>query len=182
MQGLAILGVVALVAVGCGGDDAGSGEASGEVVEVATLDNTFDPETLEVEAGTTVRWDNQGRNAHNVTPVDDDGWGVDTDDFEPGATYEFTFADEGTYRYYCTIHGTPTSGQIKGKPTAQHTFGKSQRHMKRLRHIAGSGQRRNITYRHADLRPGVVSHGHGHGFRCGLAGRCVFVPMLSWDV
>jgi plastocyanin len=112
VRGLAILAAVALVAVGCGDDGGGSGEASGDVVEVATLDNTFDPETVEVEAGTTVRWDNQGRNAHNVTPVDDDGWGIDTDDFEPGATYEFTFEEEGTYRYYCTIHGTPTSGQI----------------------------------------------------------------------
>jgi plastocyanin len=108
-----VVATTVMILAGCGGDDGGSGSASGDVVEVATLDNTFDPEDVTVAAGTTVEWDNQGRNEHNVTPVDEGAdWGVDTDDFQPGTSYSFTFTDEGTYRYYCTIHGTATSGQI----------------------------------------------------------------------
>src|SRR5690606_27334102 len=71
------------------------------------------PEEVEVAVGTTVEWVNEGRNEHNVTPIDEGAdWGVDTEDFRPGDTYRFTFEDPGVYRYYCTIHGTPTSGQI----------------------------------------------------------------------
>jgi plastocyanin len=110
---VAICAAVGLIAAACGSDGGSSGEASGDAVEVATLDNIFDPEEVEVDVGATVQWDNQGRNEHNVKPVDEGAdWGVDTDDFQPGDTYRFTFEEEGTYRYYCTIHGTPTSGQI----------------------------------------------------------------------
>ena len=87
--------------------------ANGEVVEVLTLDNNFRPEDLEVAAGTTVRWDNGGRNDHNIVPVDDtQDWGVDIADFEPGDVYEHVFAAPGTYAYYCTLHGTATAGMI----------------------------------------------------------------------
>ena len=32
-------------------------------------------------------------------------------DLKPGRSYVHTFADDETYKYYCTLHGTPTSGQ-----------------------------------------------------------------------
>ena len=78
-----------------------------------TLDNNFRPEELEVVAGTTVRWDNGGRNDHNIIPVDDtQDWGVDIADFEPGEVYEHVFTTPGEYAYYCTLHGTATAGMI----------------------------------------------------------------------
>ncbi len=87
--------------------------ANGDVVEVLALDNNFRPEELEVVAGTTVRWDNGGRNDHNIIPVDDtQDWGADVADFEPGEVYEHVFTTPGEYPYYCTLHGTATAGMI----------------------------------------------------------------------
>jgi hypothetical protein len=53
---------------------------------------------------------NDGRNTHNVTPSrgdKSDGSG----NLRPGKSYVRTFDDAGTFAYYCTLHGTPTSGQ-----------------------------------------------------------------------
>ena len=87
--------------------------ANGEVVEVLTLDNNFRPEELEIVAGTAVRWENGGRNDHNIIPVDDtQDWGVDIADFVPGEVYEHVFTTPGTYAYYCTLHGTAEAGMV----------------------------------------------------------------------
>jgi plastocyanin len=87
--------------------------ANGEVVEVLTLDNNFRPEDLEIAAGTAVRWENGGRNDHNIVPVDDtQDWGVDIADFAPGDVYEHVFTTPGTYAYYCTLHGTAEAGMV----------------------------------------------------------------------
>ena len=86
---------------------------NGEVVEVLTLDNNFRPEELEIVAGTTVRWDNGGRNDHNIVPVDEtQDWGVDIADFAPGDVYDHVFTTPGDYAYYCTLHGTADAGMI----------------------------------------------------------------------
>ena len=86
---------------------------NGEAVEARALDNTFRPETVQIEAGTEVLWINGGRNEHNVIPVnEDETWGVDLEGFQPGDEYRFVFDTPGTYRYYCTIHATKDAGMI----------------------------------------------------------------------
>lgn len=104
------LTAIALVASGCGGDDSAddAGALVDERVEVLAIDNSFDPEEIEIEAGTTVVWRNVGRNDHNIIPEDEDAaWRVDTENFLPGDEAEFRFTEPGaTYRYYCSIHGT----------------------------------------------------------------------------
>jgi plastocyanin len=126
--------------VGCGGDDdeasgladggagttAGEGggadgpeitlpdeivAVSGDPAEVTALDNSFDAEGIRVPVGTTVRWTNRGRVDHDVEPADGD-WGVTVEGFGPGATYEHTFDQPGTYSYFCTIHGTAAVGMV----------------------------------------------------------------------
>jgi plastocyanin len=116
--------IVLLFAVGCGDDGpgrAGGGGAAADptlatvtqTVDVIALDNTFRPEKIEITAGTTVRWENRGRNDHNVLPVDDlDDWGVPTEQFAPGDEYSSTFDTPGTYPYYCSIHATKDVGMI----------------------------------------------------------------------
>ncbi len=79
------------------------------VLTIEIRDNFFAPSTLNVAAGTTVRWLNVGRNTHNVTP--DTGKAYGSANLTPGKSYVHTFASAGTYAYYCTLHGTPTSGQ-----------------------------------------------------------------------
>jgi plastocyanin len=126
-------------AAACGGDDDGgdegtglsgggaagdeAGDAAGDVpddvvvlegsaVSVASLDNTFRAQNIQVEPGTTVTWTNDGRNEHDVLPVEGDGWGVEVEGFQPGDRYEHTFDEPGVYEYYCSIHGTTTAGMI----------------------------------------------------------------------
>jgi plastocyanin len=87
--------------------------SNGETVDVVALDNSFRPEAVEVAAGTAVRWENRGRNDHNVLPTDDaETWGAATEDFKPGAEYTWVFTEPGTYAYYCSIHGTKDAGMI----------------------------------------------------------------------
>lgn len=98
-------------------DESGEAEApetfppNGEVLGVRSLDNSFIDEVVEVEAGTEILWTNNGRNEHNVVPVDEtEEWGVETTDFQPGDEYARVFDVPGEYPYYCSIHGTPEVG------------------------------------------------------------------------
>jgi plastocyanin len=116
---LSALAIVSLsvTASGCGGGDdrSGGSEVSlveGVEVEVSSIDNTFRPEEIEVAAGTEVVWSNDGRNDHNVLPVEGEEWGVEVADFEPGAEYRHRFTEPGTYPYYCSLHGTTTKGMV----------------------------------------------------------------------
>ena len=120
------MSLVAVVAVACGGDDGGDtagagggggGDApdatvlEGDAVEVEAIDNSFVPEAAQVAAGTEVTFVNAGRNSHNVVPEDEDAeWAVGTEDFQPGDSSSFTFEEPGTYRFYCSIHGTIDTG------------------------------------------------------------------------
>lgn len=104
--------VLVALAAGCGGGD-DAPEATGDEVRVASLDNSFRPETVEVAPGTEVVWTNQGRHDHDVVPVDDDAdWGVGLEDFGPGEEYRHVFTEPGEHRYYCTIHATHDRGMI----------------------------------------------------------------------
>jgi plastocyanin len=98
-------------------------DASGDPVVVQALDNTFRPDTVTVAVGTPVRFDNVGRNDHDVIPVIDgeeadapttgpDGWGVAAEDFVPGDRYTHVFDRPGVYEYVCTIHGVAGVGMI----------------------------------------------------------------------
>ena len=87
--------------------------ANGTTVEVRSLDNSFVSASVEIEAGTEIRWVNGGRNDHNVLPVDDSlDWGVERDEFEPTEEYSYVFDQPGVYPYYCSIHGTKEAGMV----------------------------------------------------------------------
>ena len=92
--GGALLFTVALAA--CGGDD-------GAVTEVVMLDNTFSPGVVEIEAGDTVRFVNQGRVPHDAI---DTGGAWRTDLLNAGDDQEVTFNEEGTYEFYCSLHSS----------------------------------------------------------------------------
>lgn len=109
-SGLAL--VVALSSVAACDGDQPVPLVSGVTKVVSAVDNTFRPVTLEVAAGTVVSWTNGGRHAHNVVPVDGDGWGVAAEAFAPEDEHRHRFTEPGTYRYYCTLHGTTTKGMV----------------------------------------------------------------------
>ena len=83
----------------------------------------FEPERLTIQAGDTVTWTNDAGDAHTVTAYEEaipDGapffssGDVDSEQaarenmgrtlIGPGESYEFTFEEPGTYRYFCIPH------------------------------------------------------------------------------
>jgi plastocyanin len=117
------MALVVAFAVACGGDDGDVGGAGGEgappdatllegdAVQLNAVDNSFQPEAAKVAAGTEVTFVNQGNNDHNVVPEDEDAdWAIDAEEFHPGDEVSYTFEDPGTYRFFCSIHGTIDAG------------------------------------------------------------------------
>ena len=77
-----------------------------------SIDNfTFSPQSLTVAPGTTVTWINRDDMPHTVKSTDANmpkfkSGTLDTDD-----KFTFTFTDEGTFKYFCTVHAHMT-GEI----------------------------------------------------------------------
>ena len=67
-----------------------------------SIDNfSFSPATINVPAGTTLTWTNRDDIPHTVVSDDQKfkSKALDTDD-----KFSFTFAEPGTYSYFCSIH------------------------------------------------------------------------------
>ena len=107
-----------------GSDGSDGGDGSDTVTVDMTDELTFDPESIEVSAGTTVRWTTVGSVGHTVTAYDDgipdgavyfasggfdsesaarDGYPQDGNVAE-GESYEHTFETPGEYEYFCIPH------------------------------------------------------------------------------
>lgn len=91
--------------------------AGDRVVEVIVSGNlTFEPTTVTITPGTTVRWINAQAMAHTVTPDGHEEW-VDTSLGEAGETFEHTFTTPGEFPYYCQPHvGLGMRGTIRVEP------------------------------------------------------------------
>ena len=90
------------------GSGSGSGPGS-HTMSVSMSGSAFSPSLDSVTAGSVVTWTNDDGFAHNVTSAP--GSAVyGSGDFGMGGTFQHTFSTPGTYVYYCTIHGTPTTG------------------------------------------------------------------------
>ena len=117
MRGTATLAGVAVLALGvsaCGGDEESS--PAGATATIKTF--MYEPDPLEVDAGTTVTFTNEDDILHTVTegtkadPVRGgfdlrlDGAGSTGEvTFDgAGSTGEVTFDEPGTIEYTCTIH------------------------------------------------------------------------------
>jgi plastocyanin len=68
-------------------------------VPVSIVDFAFEPGTLEIAAGATVVWTNDGQAPHTVT-----GEFADSGILQPGQTFSHTFDDKGTFDYACALH------------------------------------------------------------------------------
>jgi plastocyanin len=78
--------------------------ASSEV-QVSVSNFAFDPQSVTVKVGATVRWTNQDSARHTITS-DAGDW--DSDSLSQGQSYSHTFTQEGTFTYHCTVHPTMT--------------------------------------------------------------------------
>jgi FtsP/CotA-like multicopper oxidase with cupredoxin domain len=77
-------------------------EAPGSIVEVAMLDDRFDPNDITIAVGTTVRWVNHGLNWHSVAAFDGS---FASERIAPGDRFLYRFAMPGVFQYLCKHHG-----------------------------------------------------------------------------
>ena len=100
-----------LGAAGCGGSDAPAQEEpradGGATVAIKAFQ--FMPDRLEVEAGTRVRWENADGTTHTATAGTRKRPDRETFDgsMAEGESFETTFEERGTYRYFCDLHSGP---------------------------------------------------------------------------
>ena len=80
----------------------GGGGAGGSAVKI--VDFKYDPDPLEVEAGTAVKFTNEDDAAHTATSSGDVPKDFDTGNLEKGDSKEVTFDEAGSYTYICDIH------------------------------------------------------------------------------
>jgi plastocyanin len=75
---------------------------SGEVVEIAMVDDRFDPPELTVKAGTTLNFVNRGANWHSVATFDGT---FDSGRVDPGSSFSVRLDVPGVYDLICKHHG-----------------------------------------------------------------------------
>ncbi len=68
---------------------------------VSIVDFAFQPGSIEVAAGSTVTWTNNGSAPHTVSS---DSGAFESGQLSPGASFSQTFDTPGAYTYHCSIH------------------------------------------------------------------------------
>jgi plastocyanin len=83
--------------------------AANEKVAISIKNFAFNPATLEISAGTTVKWTNDDSVPHALTSEN-----FKSGTLNNGDSYEFRFVTPGIYDYSCSIHPS-----MKGKITVK---------------------------------------------------------------
>ncbi len=115
---VAILGVAPAFGQTTNEIDIAKGAGSGPTAACVTAMNCFSPNPLNVAPGTTVTWMNTGDASHTVYSGKlndtDAGSLYQSDLLKPGKSFQFTFANAGTYNYFCSVHPWMTAQVIVG--------------------------------------------------------------------
>jgi plastocyanin len=74
---------------------------SGKVVNVSIQNSAYNPPSVQISTGDTVKWTNMDSTAHTVT-----GSIFKSGNINKGQSYQFQFTKPGTYSYTCSIHPT----------------------------------------------------------------------------
>lgn len=83
------------------------------VVQVSIVDYAFQPSTLTIRAGTTVRWVNMDFVEHTVTfGSHDEPMGEGSPMMGHMGAYVHTFVEPGTYAYHCDPHPYMTGAVV----------------------------------------------------------------------
>ena len=112
----ALVALVALVALGCGGgtttttaaaptETTTGGTTGGGGSAVSISNFAFDPTSITIKVGDAVSWTNNDSATHTVVAVDGS---FKSGDLGQGATFENTFTTAGTFAYKCSIHPNMT--------------------------------------------------------------------------
>lgn len=116
-----------LAAAGCGGGGGGNGggptapNPTGAVVTVEVSEHVFEPRSVTVTAGTTVRWVMRGADPTHTVTATDGAFDSGTVFTRAGATFERVFNEDGrTFNYACQAHDACCSmrGSVRVGDTA----------------------------------------------------------------
>jgi plastocyanin len=105
LAGLVLAGCSAPASTGgsTGGSAGGTTGGAAKSASVEIKEFSFQPATIEIAVGGTVKWTNADPATHTVKG---EGWG--SGDLAQGASYENTFATAGTFPYSCGVHPSMT--------------------------------------------------------------------------
>ena len=78
------------LAIGCTG--------KAKTVDVKIQNASFNPDSITISNGDTVKWTNLDSGVHTVVGTD-----FSSGDIASGKSYEHKFTKAGTYNYYCSI-------------------------------------------------------------------------------
>ena len=73
-------------------------------LNVGTAQLAFEPSTVNIKAGDTVKFVNNKLAPHNAVFDGHDEYSHSDLAFNPGESWEETFSEAGTYDYYCEPH------------------------------------------------------------------------------
>ncbi len=91
------------------------GAVGADVVEVEVQNFQFAPDPVVVQPGDTVRWVWTGSVGHSTTSASGFTESWDSTVLGNGDTFEYTFADAGTFPYRCLPHGKDNGdGTVSG--------------------------------------------------------------------
>lgn len=111
---LLVLALLALTAAGCGSSSkssssssstpaatatTGGGATAGGTVSIEMRNIAFNPSSVTVKVGQTVKWVNKDDAPHNVT-----GGPLHSKTLRKGGSFSYTPTAAGTISYVCTIH------------------------------------------------------------------------------
>ena len=124
-----IIGTAALVTIGlftgCSDDGTSVEDCTPSASVVCMQTNSFDPSTLTTARGTNVEWRNASDIAHTTTSNPDNPAACPTWDHTVNAgagSVARVLLNAGapvTCEYYCKLHATPTTGQMRGTVVLQ---------------------------------------------------------------
>ncbi len=114
-----VIAVIAWLAFGgSNGSNNGTANSSGSgqnrqpaATNSVTIQNfSFNPADIKIKKGIKVTWTNRDSTGHTVTENDGQN-GPASQILGNGQSYSFTFNQDGTYHYHCTIH-TEMTGTV----------------------------------------------------------------------
>ena len=105
MLGPALL--LTVLAVGCAAQPASSPAPAVAGTQISIKGFAFNPNQPSVTKGATVTWTNEDGTTHTITSgTPGSATGKFDQSLDGGKTFSFTFADTGTYEFFCKIHQT----------------------------------------------------------------------------
>ena len=117
LKAATLMMILGLLAVACTGNPAATPTAkpgvqptsvSGEA-KIVIVNFAFNPGTVTVPVGTTVKWTNEASTTSHTITSDGGDW--DSGKLKNGQSFSHTFTQTGSFSYHCSIH-TSMKGTI----------------------------------------------------------------------